>query len=599
MESNKFIDKINYNIDFIESYIKGDNFNSSYVNFYEIIKNNLNCVDTPEKAYLVSKQLSFIRKNLTVLKIEFIINSHFLEKKYSFVDAINNKNLDLIRLFYELSEDKKDINFQSSIWHYVVSIYEDDFYNMDEEDSTLDILMFFASKFKNESLNLKDKDNLYLLEKAIKLNKENFACLLIDLGANIEIIGQKGRTPLHLAVKFGLLETVKKLAENGADFHALEHISQNTPLHLAIRSNHWDIARLLINHGSSADIPNKYGCTAIEFFEDCTGLEGDFIFSNVKCPFKNEKCFRKHLSGYWNIDGKTQIGPFEIEYNGQYTKLFYLSIIGKIREFFDQIDNFDQLTLFFETVSFIQICYFNKMEDDQIIINKYLNGENLIFLSGHDKHLVNVIFADNFMYIVNRGDSRAEQSIVCYHIKRNLNAEEIKIILKLKTNLSEEEWHHFLYFKLPETIKNDHFENPEDDFIYLNTFNNIFQKSQKTGNCYYITLMTTFYAIALHEKLKEIKTQENIKLKEQKGEEILQEVTTCYKNLKDFIKVNYFFQYLNEKINEKLTDNLTFDPDIQLVNKIYNKFQEQPALYRFNLNMDEKYYHFISLFENK
>lgn len=70
-------------------------------------------------------------------------------------------------------------------------------------------------------------------------------------GIRVETNPSKGLTPLHLAAKYGHLETVKVLCEKNADIHA--RISgYATPLYLAAKKNHTAVVEFLEKQGAKS-----------------------------------------------------------------------------------------------------------------------------------------------------------------------------------------------------------------------------------------------------------------------------------------------------------------------------------------------------------
>jgi ankyrin repeat protein len=50
------------------------------------------------------------------------------------------------------------------------------------------------------------------------------------LGANVDVTGRLGITPLHFAAKYGHTETVQELVQLGANFEAKDKNDNTTPL---------------------------------------------------------------------------------------------------------------------------------------------------------------------------------------------------------------------------------------------------------------------------------------------------------------------------------------------------------------------------------
>ena len=85
--------------------------------------------------------------------------------------------------------------------------------------------------------------------------------MLIDLGADVDAVGEFGRTPLQSAAYGNAADAVIALIARGADIHATSPVSGYTALHIAIVGHHAsseEAAVVLIEHG--ADIHAKSRC---------------------------------------------------------------------------------------------------------------------------------------------------------------------------------------------------------------------------------------------------------------------------------------------------------------------------------------------------
>ena len=73
-------------------------------------------------------------------------------------------------------------------------------------------------------------------------------------------------SPLHYAAFCGLYSVVKFLAiEHPQDVHSRGFDDESTPLHLASRMGHLEVARLLVEHGADVTVENQYGRTPLHW----------------------------------------------------------------------------------------------------------------------------------------------------------------------------------------------------------------------------------------------------------------------------------------------------------------------------------------------
>jgi ankyrin repeat protein len=86
---------------------------------------------------------------------------------------------------------------------------------------------------------------------------------LINNGANINIVNDKGMTPLHIAIKNGHTATVKVLIAAGANISAAAAINGWTPLYIACAKGYTPIVNALIEAGADVNVPMGAGITPL------------------------------------------------------------------------------------------------------------------------------------------------------------------------------------------------------------------------------------------------------------------------------------------------------------------------------------------------
>ncbi|AIL64631.1 Ankyrin repeat protein [Rickettsiales bacterium Ac37b] len=87
--------------------------------------------------------------------------------------------------------------------------------------------------------------------------------LLIDNGANVNAIDKEGKTALHYSTSRGDIENVELLLDKGAKIDARD--INDTPLHIAIRENHREGLRLLIDKEVNLNARAKYINLSLKF----------------------------------------------------------------------------------------------------------------------------------------------------------------------------------------------------------------------------------------------------------------------------------------------------------------------------------------------
>ena len=107
------------------------------------------------------------------------------------------------------------------------------------------------------------------LHMAISSKRRDIAILLLDGGADTEILSSLNQTALYIASSRGYIDAVRLLIDRGADLNAecQDWIDgffdlKWTSLHVAIYKEHQDIARLLLKRGADTETRSTRGETA-------------------------------------------------------------------------------------------------------------------------------------------------------------------------------------------------------------------------------------------------------------------------------------------------------------------------------------------------
>ncbi|KFN01788.1 ankyrin repeat family protein [Bacillus clarus] len=117
-----------------------------------------------------------------------------------------------------------------------------------------------------EKEEVKEEKSISLMDKQLLLSATlgdtETAMKLIKDGANINVEGDKGETPLLAATYQNHVETVKALISAGADIE-IQDDKQNSPLLYASKEGYTDIVKLLIDAGTNTKETTRSGGTAL------------------------------------------------------------------------------------------------------------------------------------------------------------------------------------------------------------------------------------------------------------------------------------------------------------------------------------------------
>ena len=90
------------------------------------------------------------------------------------------------------------------------------------------------------------------------------AGVLIEHGAEVEALDWSGRTPLHWAAPFGVVDVADLLIQSGAGVDR-QGKDGATPLHWAAREGHHEVVRLLLARGATPNVKEHESCTPLHF----------------------------------------------------------------------------------------------------------------------------------------------------------------------------------------------------------------------------------------------------------------------------------------------------------------------------------------------
>ena len=86
--------------------------------------------------------------------------------------------------------------------------------------------------------------------------------LLLEHGADADYPDYYGKTPLHIALRGGVIDVAQLLLHHGANPNHPDNYG-DTPLHITSQSGFIDSVQLLLNHGAEPNHPGNYGETPL------------------------------------------------------------------------------------------------------------------------------------------------------------------------------------------------------------------------------------------------------------------------------------------------------------------------------------------------
>lgn len=104
----------------------------------------------------------------------------------------------------------------------------------------------------------------------------------ISYGADVNARSKNAATPLHLATYAGHLSVMKLLLASGADVNAQDY-KGSTPLHLAAKTGDVEASRILIESGTNISLRNNKNHTPIKIASGCALKRGMKIETASKC----------------------------------------------------------------------------------------------------------------------------------------------------------------------------------------------------------------------------------------------------------------------------------------------------------------------------
>ena len=137
-----------------------------------------------------------------------------------------------------------------------------DVYQLTKEGNTKELLIALSCFSNTINWYINSTDGYVAIHEAAINGCDDCIVILINHGADIDIVCERGFTPLALAVKHSHYSTVRLLLECGA-FIESQTLQYQTPLHISVAINNENITALLLNHGADMEYRAENGFTPL------------------------------------------------------------------------------------------------------------------------------------------------------------------------------------------------------------------------------------------------------------------------------------------------------------------------------------------------
>mgnify|MGYP004617869045 FL=1 len=118
---------------------------------------------------------------------------------------------------------KKSINKRYSLFDLFKIIIDKKYESKINNEEHINALLEAINRSSKDDVTYVNENKLTCLHFAVQINSPEIVKALIEKGADVNAITDRGVTPLHLAiVKKQPEEIIKVLVENGADYHIKE-----------------------------------------------------------------------------------------------------------------------------------------------------------------------------------------------------------------------------------------------------------------------------------------------------------------------------------------------------------------------------------------
>ena len=124
----------------------------------------------------------------------------------------------------------------------------------------------YNNKLKNKKINYYNNNNNIYDKNNLKIVK-----ILVEKGAKLNIINQKGYSPLSIACRYNNIYIINFLFEKGCDIN-LKNLYKETCLNIAVQFQNIDIIKILLKNGADVNNFDFLGLTPLHIacnFDSC------------------------------------------------------------------------------------------------------------------------------------------------------------------------------------------------------------------------------------------------------------------------------------------------------------------------------------------
>jgi len=249
-----------------------------------------------------------------------------------------------------------------------------------------DDLMKFLKETDEIDVNIKDKNNNYLVNYAVMFNNKSILSLLIHRGARLDVTDSDGRSILYIPIKFNFIDILKLLLDFnestiGISLIDMQDYNKNIPLHYAILLKNLEFANILLDYGSNPNTTDKNGNNSL-------------ILAIYSRSIKLCTLFINHGV---NINAKTNNGEtaLHIACNLQQIKIINLLLNYNIQINAQDYDNEFATLHYAVNLNNIEIVKLLILKNADINIQDFLGNTSLHYILKEDNYTILRYFLEN------------------------------------------------------------------------------------------------------------------------------------------------------------------------------------------------------------